>query len=71
MNKMKNRTWSNLTRTEKYGAILYPELIEEARRKEMEQISRGEKKLPPQKQALLSDAERGAVSQLGGTAKRK
>jgi hypothetical protein len=68
--KLKERTWRQLTRDERVASVMYPELAEEARRKEMDQISRGEgKQSPTQRPPLLSDRERGAVSPLGGTAR--
>ena len=64
--KMKSG-WADLPRMSKLASALYPNLVPPERRKEMDAIARGEgKKLSGPK--LLSDAERGAVSKLGGTA---
>jgi hypothetical protein len=68
--KLKERTWRDLTPDEKAANVMYAELAEESRRKEMDQISRREgKKSPTQRPLLLSDRERGAISPLGGQAR--
>jgi hypothetical protein len=70
--KLKERTWRDLSRDEKAASVMYPALAEETRRKEMDQISRGEgKRSPTQRPSLLRDQQRGAVSPLGGTAKHR
>jgi hypothetical protein len=67
--KLKERSWRDLSRDDKAANVMYPGLAEEARRKEMDQISRGEgRQSPTQRPSLLSDRERGAVSPLGGQA---
>jgi hypothetical protein len=70
MTKLRERSWGELSPQEKAANVMYPQLAEETRRKEMDQISRGEgKKSPTQRPPLLSDRERGAISPLGGTAR--
>jgi hypothetical protein len=53
--RIKERKWSELSRSEKHASILYPGLVSESRRKEMEEIARGEGKRPP-----FSNARKGA-----------
>ena len=70
MARLKERSWGELSRDEKVANALYPDLAEETRRKEMDQISRSEgKQSPTERPPLLSDRERGAVSPLGGQAR--
>jgi hypothetical protein len=67
---MKERKWSQLTREEKLSSVLYPDLIRDPKREaEMRSIAKGEGKRAPASSPLLSDADRGAVSPLGGTAR--
>jgi hypothetical protein len=66
---MRTDDWSSRTRLSKLASVLYPHLADEATRKQMIELARGEGKRPPAQQPLLSDHERGVVSPLGGRAK--
>jgi hypothetical protein len=66
---MATNDWSSRTRLSKLASVLYPGLADEDTRRQMTELARGEGKRPPAQQPLLSDAERGAVSPLGGRAK--
>jgi hypothetical protein len=67
---MAMRPWEKRTRFEKLSAVMYPAHADEATRREMAEIARGERKRPPAAQPLLHDHRRGSVSPLGGQAKR-
>jgi hypothetical protein len=60
----------SLTREEQAAAYLYPHLASDESRKEMASVARNDRKKPPSEPALLKDSERGAVSKLGGVAKK-
>jgi hypothetical protein len=71
MAKLKTPRWDDLSRHQKLGSVLYPHLASEDLRNEMASIASGEGRKAPTQQALLSNAERGSCSPLGGQAKRK
>jgi hypothetical protein len=68
MTKLRERTWSELSRQERVASVLYPQMAEETRRKEMTEISAKNGKKAPYQEPLLSGQQRGAVSPLGGQA---
>jgi hypothetical protein len=67
---MRPTRWGDRTRSQKLAAVLYPAHVSAFVRSEMATLSANERKPPPQAPKLLSDRTRGAVSPLGGTARR-
>jgi hypothetical protein len=61
--------WWSRPRLSRLASVLYPQHADEATRREMSEIARGEGKRPPASQPLLADAQRGCQSPLGGKAK--
>jgi hypothetical protein len=59
--------WNGLPRFSKLSSVLYPQQVSKERLAQMEALARREGK-NLKGPALLSDQERGAVSQLGGVA---
>ena len=62
--------WERKSKAEKLASVLYPDLAGQRSQQQMQEIARAFGRKPPQQQALLADKDRGAVSPLGGTAKR-
>jgi hypothetical protein len=62
--------WQRKSRLEKLASVMYPNLATEGTRKQMAELARGEGKRAPGASKLLSSRERGAVSPLGGQARR-
>jgi hypothetical protein len=65
---LKQGDWSKRDRSSKLANIMYPAHASEDVQKEMTSLAANEKRKPPQRQALLSDADRGCVSPLGNLA---
>jgi hypothetical protein len=66
--KLKDLAWKDRPRSERLSAVLYPHLSDELRQKQMNDAARQDGRRAPAQQKLLSDAERGCVSRLGGVA---
>ena len=47
MTGVKERKWAELSRNEKLASVLYPGHVSQSRRREMEEIAKGEGKRPP------------------------
>jgi hypothetical protein len=71
MAKLRKQSWHERPRLSRLANVLYPNLADAETKAEMERIAANEKKKPPHQTPLLSDAERGACSPLGGLAKRR
>ena len=67
---MGGNKWSERTQNQKLAAVLYPNQTTEDTRRQMRELSGNELKKPPTGQSLLPDHKRGALSPLGGEAKR-
>ena len=67
---MRGNDWKDRTRNQKLAAVLYPNQTSEETRRQMAELSVTELKKPPTATPLLPDHKRGAVSPLGGEAKR-
>ena len=69
MTKMRERTFEQLSKSEKIASVMFPDQVDEQRRKSKAKIALAEKKKAPFRQSLLSDKDRKEVSPLGGVAK--
>jgi hypothetical protein len=67
---MRGNDWKDKTRSEKLASVLYPSLTSEETRRQMRELSALELKKSPTATPLLSNQKRGAVSPLGGQAKK-
>jgi hypothetical protein len=65
---MKKLEWHQLSRTEQCANVLYPHLSD--RQGEMSRIAKAEGKRAPHQEPLLTHQQRGAVSPIGGVAKK-
>jgi hypothetical protein len=63
--------WWDRPRFSRLASVWYPHLANADVRAEMTRIAAAEGKRPPAEPKLISDAKRGAVSPLGGTAVAK
>ena len=62
--------WHKRTRNQRLACVLYPNQTTEDTRRQMRELAGNELKRPPTATPLLSDKSRGALSPLGGEAKR-
>ena len=60
--------WWDRPRWNRLASVWFPHLADADTRAEMAQIAASERKRPPAEAKLISDAKRGAISPLGGTA---
>jgi hypothetical protein len=67
---IKREKWHDRPRSERLANAFYPGLADKETQAEMAAIAKGENKRAPQAQTLLPNATRGALSPLGGKAKR-
>ena len=67
---MRGDDWKDRTRNQKLACVLYPNQTTEGTRQRMRELAGNELKRPPSASPILPDHKRGALSPLGGEAKR-
>jgi hypothetical protein len=68
MAKLKEQSWSDMTKMQKLGAVVFPHLTSLEMQKLMVRLAREGGERPPQPQKIIPDDKRKHVSPLGGVA---